>query len=45
MKAACIGEQTAQAAKEFEMNVYTAEQASVESLVRLILEHQTGSKL
>ena len=45
MKAACIGEQTARAAEEVGMKVYIAEQASAESLVRLVSEHQTGSKL
>ena len=45
VKAACIGEQTARAAKELGIKVYTAEQASAESLVRLVSDHQTGSKL
>lgn len=41
LKAACIGSQTAKAAKALGMNVFTGEQAAIESLVRLVLEEQS----
>ncbi|MBS7007358.1 uroporphyrinogen-III C-methyltransferase [Anaerostipes sp.] len=42
IKAACIGEQTAKAAKSLGMDVYTSDKADMESLVRLVTEHQKG---
>lgn len=45
LKAACIGEQTRQEAKRFHLDAYAAREATVESLVELIMElaHRVSS--
>lgn len=44
MKAACIGEQTAKEARSLGMDVHVAKKASIDSLVRLVTELQTGER-
>ena len=44
LKAACIGEQTAKAARSLGMDVYVADKADIESLVRLVIKQQKGGR-